>query len=186
MKDLEIDNYLAEVIISIDDLGGRANLVGLCQGGWVAAMVAARFPDKINSLVLAGAPIDADAGDGPIKRMAHESQITFYEELVGLDGGLMKGKFMLQGWKNMHPEQHYIQDQIDLYEHIGDPADLKKEETFESWYETRSTCRGVPAGDEPIVQGKSACQGHVHRAGSLSSKMSLAPPICWRAQTMTL
>ena len=61
--------------------------------------------------------------------------MSFYEELVALGGGLMKGKFMLQGWKNMHPEQHYIQDQIDLYEHIDDPAYLAKEETFESWYE---------------------------------------------------
>ena len=135
MKDLEIDNYLAEVIIAIDDLGGRVNLVGLCQGGWVAAMVAARFPDKVNSLVLAGAPIDTDAGDGPIKRMVHESPASFYEELVALGGGLMRGKYMLQGWKNMHPEQHYVQDQIDLYEHIDDPAYLAKEETFNSWYE---------------------------------------------------
>ena len=62
MKDLEIDNYLAEVVVAIDDLGGRVNLVGLCQGGWMSAMIAARFPDKVNSLVLAGAPIDTDAG----------------------------------------------------------------------------------------------------------------------------
>ena len=135
MKDLEIDNYLAEIIVAIDDLGGRVNLVGLCQGGWVSAMIAARFPDKVNSLVLAGSPIDTDAGNGPIKRMAHESPLSFYEELVELGGGLMKGKFMLQGWKNMHPAQHYIEDQIDLYEHIDDPAYLAKEETFESWYE---------------------------------------------------
>ncbi len=135
MKDLEIDNYLAEVIVAIADLGGRVNLVGLCQGGWAAAMIAARFPDKVNSLVLAGAPIDTDAGSGPIKRMVHASPMSFFEELVALGGGLMKGKFMLQGWKNMHPEQHYIQDQIDLYEHIDDPAYLKKEETFASWYE---------------------------------------------------
>jgi poly(3-hydroxyalkanoate) synthetase len=135
MKDLEIDNYLAELIVAIDDLGGRVNLIGLCQGGWVSAMIAARFPGKVNSLVLAGAPIDTDAGNGPIKRMVHESPISFYEELVELGGGLMKGKFMLQGWKNMHPEQHYIQDHIDLYEHIDDPAYLAKEETFESWYE---------------------------------------------------
>jgi len=135
MKDLEIDNYLAEVIIAIDDLGGRVNLVGLCQGGWVAAMVAARFPGKVNSLVLAGAPIDTDAGNGAIKRMVHESPASFYEELVALGGGLMRGKYMLQGWKNMHPEQHYVQDQIDLYEHIDDPAYLAKEETFNSWYE---------------------------------------------------
>jgi poly(3-hydroxyalkanoate) synthetase len=109
--------------------------VGLCQGGWLSSMVAARFPDKVNSLVLAGAPIDTDAGNGPIKRMVHASPISFYEELVELGGGLMRGKFMLQGWKNMHPEQHYIQDHIDLYEHIADPAYLAKEEAFNSWYE---------------------------------------------------
>jgi polyhydroxyalkanoate depolymerase len=135
MKDLDIDNYLAEIVVAIDDLGGRVNLIGLCQGGWVAAMIAARFPQKVNSLVLAGSPIDTDAGDGPIKRMVHASPMSFYEELVALGGGLMRGKFMLQGWKNMHPEQHYFQDHIDLYEHIDDPAYLKKEEAFASWYE---------------------------------------------------
>ncbi len=135
MKDLEIDNYLAEIVVAIDDLGGRVNLIGLCQGGWVSAMIAARFPDKVNSLVLAGAPIDTDAGDGPITRMVHESPLSFYEELVGLGGGLMKGKLMLQGWKNMHPEQHYVQEQLELYEHIDDPGYLAKEEAFKSWYE---------------------------------------------------
>jgi polyhydroxyalkanoate depolymerase len=135
MKYLEIDNYLAEVVVAIDDLGGRVNLVGLCQGGWVSAMIAARFPAKVNSLVLAGAPIDTDAGNGPIKRMVHESPMSFYEELVALGGGLMRGKFMLQGWKNMHPEQHYIQDHIDLYEHIDDPTYVAKEEAFARWYE---------------------------------------------------
>ena len=134
MKDLEIDNYLAEVLVAIDDLGGRVNLVGLCQGGWMSAMIAARFPDKVNSLVLAGAPIDTDAGTDRSNAWSTIPS-SFYEELVALGGGLMKGKFMLQGWKNMHPGQHYIQDHIDLYEHIDDPAYLAKEETFESWYE---------------------------------------------------
>ncbi|WP_298104302.1 alpha/beta fold hydrolase [Bradyrhizobium sp.] len=135
MKDLEIDNYLAELVVAIDDLGGRVNLVGLCQGGWLSAMLAARFPEKVHSLVLAGAPIDTDAGDGPIKRMVHASPQSFYQELVALGGGLMQGKFMLQGWKNMHPRQHYIRDHVDLYEHIDDPAYVAKEETFNSWYE---------------------------------------------------
>jgi pimeloyl-ACP methyl ester carboxylesterase len=91
MKYLEIDNYLADMIVAIDDLGGRVNLLGLCQGGWVAAMAAARFPEKVNSLALAGAPIDTDAGDGPIKRMAHASPMSFYQELlVALGGGLTK------------------------------------------------------------------------------------------------
>ena len=135
MKDFDIDNYLAELIVAIDDLGGRVNLVGLCQGGWTSAMAAARFPEKVNSLVLAGAPIDADAGDGPIKRMAQQTPMSFYEDLVKLGGGLMRGKFMLQGWKNMHPEQHYIKEHIDLFLNIDDPAYVAKSETFESWYE---------------------------------------------------
>jgi polyhydroxyalkanoate depolymerase len=135
MKDLDIDDYLAEFIVAIDDLGGRVNLVGLCQGGWFSAMAAARFPDKVNSLVLAGSPIDSQAGDGPIKRMVNHYPLSFYEELVALGGGLMKGKFMLQGWKNMHAEQHYVDEHLDLYEHIDDPAYVAKRETFASWYE---------------------------------------------------
>ncbi len=135
MKDLEIDDYLAAMVVAIDDLGGKVNLIGLCQGGWVAAMLAARFPEKVNKLVLAGAPIDTDAGDGPVKRMAHTYPVSFYKELVKLGGGLMRGQFMLQGWKGMHPEQHYFKNYLDLYEHIDDPAYVAKEEDFESWYE---------------------------------------------------
>jgi polyhydroxyalkanoate depolymerase len=135
MRDLDIDNYLAELLVAIDDLGGRVNLVGLCQGGWLAAMAAARFPDKVASLVLAGAPIDTDAGDGTVKRMARAYPVSFYEELVSMGGGRMLGSFMLQGWKNMHPVEHYVAEHVDLYEHIDDPAYLAKEETFESWYE---------------------------------------------------
>ncbi|MGO9473504.1 MAG: alpha/beta fold hydrolase [Rhodomicrobium sp.] len=135
MKEFDIDNYLEEMIVAIDDLGGRINLVGLCQGGWHSAMVAARFPDKVNSLVLAGAPIDTDAGDGPIKRMAQATPLSFYEDLVMLGEGLMRGQLMLRGWKNMHPEQHYLKAHVELFEHIDDPAFLAKEEAFYSWYE---------------------------------------------------
>ena len=135
MKDLEIDNYLAEVVVAIDDLGGRVNLGRTMSGRLGISDGRSAFSDKVNALVLAGSPIDTDAGNGPIKRMAHESSVSFYQELVGLGGGLMLGKYMLAGWKNMHPEQHYIQDEIDLYEHIDDPAYLAKEETFNSWYE---------------------------------------------------
>ena len=36
MRDYGIDNYLSDLNVAIDDLGGRASLVGLCQGGWLA------------------------------------------------------------------------------------------------------------------------------------------------------
>lgn len=135
MKDYDIDHYLAELTVCIDDLGGRVNLVGLCQGGWMSAMLAARFPGKVNTLVLAGSPIDTQAGDGPIRTLVETLPESFYDELVDMGGGLMEGRFMLQGWKNMHPGEQYMQKYLDLYEHMGDPAYLSKIETFEAWYE---------------------------------------------------
>jgi len=135
MKDFDIDKYLGEINVAVDDLGGSVHLVGLCQGGWMSTMYAARFPEKVRSLVLAGAPIDTDAGHGPIKKIAHELAMSFYEEMVDAGGGRMLGKLMLAGWKNMHPEKQYLEKYIDLFEHIEDKSYIKRTERFERWYE---------------------------------------------------
>jgi polyhydroxyalkanoate depolymerase len=135
MKDYDIDNYLAEINVCVDDLGGSVNLVGLCQGGWMSAMYAARFPHKVRSLVLAGAPIDTQAGEGPLRHLVDEVPTSFFEELVTMGGGLMKGDFMLQGWKSMHAEEQYVEKYVELYEHLDDPDYLRNSETFERWYE---------------------------------------------------
>ena len=135
MRYFDIDKYLAEINAAVDDLGGRAHLVGLCQGGWMSAMFAARFPDKVQTLVLAGAPIDTDAGDGPIKKIAHRLPESFYENLVAAGAGRMLGQAMLAGWKYMHPDKQYVDKYIDLYEHIEDKCFIKRTERFERWYE---------------------------------------------------
>lgn len=135
MKDFNIDIYLSEINVVVDDLGGEVNLIGLCQGGWMAAMYAARYPHKVKTLVTAGAPLDTDAGDGFIKKIAKDLPMSFFEELVAMGGGLLRGKFMLAGWKGMHPEEHYFKKYLELYAHIEDPAFLKKNEEFERWYE---------------------------------------------------
>ncbi len=135
MKDYDIDMYLRELNTCVDDLGGVVNLVGLCQGGWLSTMYAARFPKKVNTLVLAGAPIDTEAGEGEIKEYAHTFPMEFYEELVALGRGILKGEFMLEGFKSMHPEKQYFEKFVDLYEHIDDPKYVKRFETFERWYE---------------------------------------------------
>jgi poly(3-hydroxybutyrate) depolymerase len=37
MRDYGIDAYLSDLNVAVDDLGGRVSLVGICQGGWLAA-----------------------------------------------------------------------------------------------------------------------------------------------------
>jgi poly(3-hydroxybutyrate) depolymerase len=134
MRDFDIDKYLAEINVAIDALGGTAHMIGLCQGGWMCAMYAARFPGKVRSLVLAGAPIDTDAGAGPIKKMAHRLPMSFYERLVAAGGGRMLGSVMLAGWKQMHPERLF-EKYIDLYGHVDDSCYLRRAERFARWYE---------------------------------------------------
>jgi poly(3-hydroxybutyrate) depolymerase len=143
MRDFDIDKYLAEINVAVDDLGGRVNLVGLCQGGWMSAMYAARFPEKVASLVLAGSPIDTDAGDGQIRRMAHDTPLEFYEGLVEAGKGRMLGQYMLAGWKNMHPAAQYFEKYLDLYAHVDDENYVDRTEHFESWYENPLDLPGI-------------------------------------------
>jgi poly(3-hydroxyalkanoate) synthetase len=135
MMCFNIDNYLNELNTAVDDLGGFVNLVGVCQGGWLSAMFAARFPHKVNTLTMGGAPIDTDAGQGKIKEYAQKLPMKFFEELVAAGNGNLKGEFLLTGFKNLNPERNYIQKYVNLYERIEDPLFVKRFETFERWYE---------------------------------------------------
>jgi polyhydroxyalkanoate depolymerase len=135
MRYFDIDTYLAELNVAVDDLGGKVHLVGLCQGGWLSAMYAARFPGKVKSLVLAGSPIDTNAGDGPIRKLAHSMPLSTYREMVDMGNGLMRGSLMLAGWKNMHPAEQYADKYQALYKNIEDKSFVARTEQFERWYE---------------------------------------------------
>ena len=135
MKNFDIDKYLTDINTAVDSLGKIVDLIGLCQGGWMSAMYAARFPEKVRTLVLAGAPIDTDAGNGSIKKLAHTLPLSSYGEMVAAGGGRMRGQVMLAGWKNMNPEEQYLGKYLELYQHIEDKNYIKRTEAFERWYE---------------------------------------------------
>lgn len=139
MKYYDIDQYLTELNIMVDDLGDRVNLIGLCQGGWFGAIFTARFPQKVQSLVLAGSPIDTKAGDGFLENTVENLPSYFFANLVNMGDGLMDGKYMLQGFKGMNPFQHYWQKYLDIYNKVQGPENdeqgLDRFESFEIWYE---------------------------------------------------
>jgi poly-beta-hydroxyalkanoate depolymerase len=43
MRFFSIDNYLADLNVVVDELGGCVNLIGVCQGGWMALVYAVDF-----------------------------------------------------------------------------------------------------------------------------------------------
>src|SRR3954451_18422445 len=98
-KHYEVDDYLAFVERSIEHIGGPVNLIGDCQGGWLATIYAALHPEHVHTLTLAGAPIDFHVGNGPIaewvRLLCAIGDMSFFEALVASRGGVMAGDYIL-------------------------------------------------------------------------------------------
>jgi pimeloyl-ACP methyl ester carboxylesterase len=84
--------------VAVDELGGRAALVGLCQGGWLASIYAARFPQKVAALVVAGAPIDLAAAPSQIVENVAATPAFWLHGYLSAFGGLAPGEHRRMQW----------------------------------------------------------------------------------------
>lgn len=136
-RNASIDDYLDAVDRAVDHAGGRVNLIGDCQGGWLATLYAALAPERVNTLTIAGAPIDFHAGEPVIgellSALAPHGDLSFYRALVAAGGGLLKGEHMLWGFIFIRLEGE-VSRQAALLANIRDPAHLVRYGEFEDWF----------------------------------------------------
>lgn len=97
MRHLSIDSYLSDLNVAIDEIGAPVDLVGLCQGGWLSLLYAARFPAKVRRLVLVGAPVDVSI-DSSLCQLTRNAPEMVYDQLVARGGGNVSGEEMLRLW----------------------------------------------------------------------------------------
>jgi len=97
MRHLSIDSYLGDLNVAIDEIGVPVDLVGLCQGGWLSLLYAARFPAKVRRLVLVGAPVDLSI-ESALTQLARSAPEMVYDQLVARGGGNVSGDEMLRFW----------------------------------------------------------------------------------------
>jgi len=135
MRFFSIDTYLADLNVVIDELGGRVDLIGLCQGGWLALIYAARFPAKVRKLVLAGAPIDIAAAESSLVRAAQRTPLAIFDELVELGEGRMLGRHILQFWGPIALDTQSIQRVLQSPRPVKSAAFRRLEARFREWYE---------------------------------------------------
>jgi poly(3-hydroxyalkanoate) synthetase len=119
MRYLSIDNYLADLNVAIDEIGTPVDLVGLCQGGWLSLVYAARFPDKVRRLVLAGTPVDVSTPSELSKVVAALPPAAF-AQMVQQGEGIVSGEHMLRIW-NMPFSPHDVE--AVLQRKLGDGSD---------------------------------------------------------------
>jgi poly(3-hydroxybutyrate) depolymerase len=136
-KSAVIEDYVAFLDESLELIGEPVNLIGDCQGGWLAAIYAALRPELVNTLTIAGAPIDFHAGDGPIREwvgaLCRAGVMSFYEGLVASGGGVLPGKYLLDGFIVIKPENE-LSKQLDLLLHLDDPKHRERYRDFEDWF----------------------------------------------------
>ena len=133
MRLLTIDNYLAELNVAVDEIGAPVDLVGLCQGGVMALIYAARFPSKVRKLVLAGAPVDLNAGASLLSMTARNLPLGLFDEVVRLGEGRVLGQRVLDLWgPALHGQEGAIALQIGARDDSEAAALLRR---FRVWYD---------------------------------------------------
>ena len=125
-----IDSYLGDLNVAVDDIGPPVDLIGLCQGGWLSLVYAARFTGKVRRLVLAGAPIDVMAEPSIPSAEAKKTPESVIDDMIQAGDGLVLGRTLLDLWPREHDESAFI---IDALQFPGPPANEKDHRTVEAF-----------------------------------------------------
>jgi len=134
MRHRGIDDYLAELNVLVDAIGAPVDLVGLCQGGFMALIYAARFPEKVRKLILVAAPVDISAGSSTLSGVAEASPLAMFYEIVRLGDGLIPGRKVLKFWAPDLLEAEDIRQLLQVEAAPDSAAALRLEGRFREWY----------------------------------------------------
>jgi pimeloyl-ACP methyl ester carboxylesterase len=115
-----IDSYLSDLNVAVDDVGPPVDLIGLCQGGWLSLVYAARFAGKVRRLVLAGAPVDVMAE--PSLPSARATPDAVIDDIIRAGNGLVLGRTLLNLWPQEDDESAFV---IDALQFPGPPINEK-------------------------------------------------------------
>jgi pimeloyl-ACP methyl ester carboxylesterase len=115
-------------------------LVGNCQGGWAAMMLAAADPEHTGPIVINGAPMSYwggawrdGEGDNPMRYAGGLLGGTWLSSLsADLGNGLFDGAYLVQNFENLNPANTYW----DKYYHLFANVDTEPPRflEFERWW----------------------------------------------------
>jgi len=139
-KDTAEDDRLDFITRAADLIAGpdgKINIVGNCQGGWEAVLWTAMHPERVNTLIVAGAPIDTSAGNGLAQKLMPilipGGNMALYQAMVAANGGIVPGINMVMGFIAMHPVTH-VAEHLKVYAHVHDREYLEHFSDFYDWY----------------------------------------------------
>jgi len=118
----------------------KPSLVGNCQGGWAAMMIAASDPDDTGPIVINGAPMSywggawqEGEGDNPMRYAGGMLGGTWMASLAAdLGNGIFDGAYLIENMENLNPANTFW----DKYYHVFANVDTEPPRflEFERWW----------------------------------------------------
>lgn len=115
-------------------------VIGNCQGGWAAMMLAASDPQDTGPIVINGAPMsywggawEEGAGDNPMRYSGGLLGGTWLSSLMAdLSNGVFDGAWLIQNFESLHPANTFW----DKYYHVFRNVDTEPPRflEFERWW----------------------------------------------------
>ena len=133
MAMLGIDDYLATLNVLVDHIGAPVDLIGVCQGGWMSLVYAARFPAKVRHLVVAGSPIDPAAQPSDFSNLATVTPLPVFEGFVNSGGGRVFGHAVASFWGASVPDSADVQCALQIGEADAPPNLDRLAAAFDAW-----------------------------------------------------
>ncbi|GHB42417.1 hypothetical protein GCM10007094_34580 [Pseudovibrio japonicus] len=127
--------FLREVIAR-HPKSSKPVVVGNCQGGWAAAILAAVYPDLVGPIVLNGAPMSYWSGTMGQDPMRYSAGLTggIVPALLSADlaNGVFDGANLVQNFEMLNPGRNWFRKYYDLYTNID--GDDERFLEFQKWW----------------------------------------------------
>jgi len=115
-------------------------IVGNCQGGWAAMMLAAAHPDDTGPIVINGAPMSywggawqEGAGDNPMRYAGGMLGGTWLASMTAdLGDGVFDGAYLVENFESLHPANTFWDKYYHLYANVDTEPPRFLE--FERWW----------------------------------------------------
>ncbi len=146
-KNTSISDLVAMLKICQEYIGPVLDIIGLCQGGWLSAIFAAKCPDVVRRLALHASPINTHTGeDNCIESYMETPYIIEYQKVVvAMNGGIQPGYLQWLAFSMVNPKAVYIDRWAEMQRLVwsGDKKGLVKWKKNNAWHDTPQDLAGA-------------------------------------------
>jgi len=137
---LDVAGLIEKMETCVETIGNEPiDIVGVCQGGWLAAIFISLHPETAKSFSMFASPINTKTGeDNSIEDYCSKGSLDYHKMTVALNGGIQLGSLQWLAFAISNPVPTFYTRYYNLYVHFlrGDSKKIDKWIAENSWYDS--------------------------------------------------